>query len=184
MKFLKIAIPMILLAACALGQSVRFNFDEQADFSKYRTYKWAKHPESVKVDDLTLGILGAAFEAELAKKGLTKAESGESDMVIVYQVGISQEREITSYDTGWGYGPGWRRGWYGTGGGMTTSTTNTINVGELALDMYDSAKHELVWRGVASKTLDMKASQDKMKKNSAKAAQKMLKNYPPKPKKK
>jgi hypothetical protein len=65
---------------------------------------------------------------------------------------------------------------------MTTGQTSTIYNGQLALDMYDSAKHNLVWRGVASKTLDVNAKPDKRQKNLDKAVAKLLKNYPPKPK--
>jgi hypothetical protein len=45
--------------------------------------------------------------------------------------------------------------------------------------MYDSANHTLVWRGVASKTLDPKAKPDKQQKNLQKTVSKLLKNYPP-----
>jgi hypothetical protein len=61
----------------------------------------------------------------------------------------------------------------------TTGTTSTIYVGQLALDMYESAKKEVVWRGTASKTLDPKAKPEKQQKNLAKAVAKLLKNYPP-----
>ena len=66
-----------------------------------------------------------------------------------------------------------------SGGGTTTGSTSTIYVGQLVLDMYDSANRDLVWRGVASKTLDSKAKPDKQQKNLAKAVKKLLKNYPP-----
>ena len=55
-------------------------------------------------------------------------------------------------------------GGYGYGGGTSTTTygsTSTIYVGQLGLDMYDSAKKELVWREIASKTIDPKAKPDK-----------------------
>ncbi len=52
-------------------------------------------------------------------------------------------------------GPGWGHGWYGAGGGgMTTGTTSTIYIGQLALDMYQASAKSLVWRGTATKTLD------------------------------
>ena len=66
---------------------------------------------------------------------------------------------------------------------MTTGQTSTIYVGQLAVDMYDSANHDLVWRGVASKTLDPKAKPDKQQKNLNKAVAKLIKNYPPTTKK-
>jgi len=39
--------------------------------------------------------------------------------------------------------------------------------------MYDSAKKELVWRGVASKTIDPKAKPEKQQKNITKAVDKL-----------
>ena len=45
--------------------------------------------------------------------------------------------------------------------------------------MYDAAKHELVWRGVARNTLDFKANPEKRQKNLDKAVAKLMKNYPP-----
>ena len=62
---------------------------------------------------------------------------------------------------------------------MTTGQTSTIYTGQLAVDMYDSKGHDLVWRGVASKTIDTKAKPEKQTKNLAKAVKKLLKNYPP-----
>jgi hypothetical protein len=67
------------------------------------------------------------------------------------------------------------------GGGMTTGSTSTIYIGTLVVDMYESAKQDLVWRGTASKTIDSKAKPEKQQKNLRKAVHKLLKNYPPKP---
>jgi len=65
-----------------------------------------------------------------------------------------------------------------------TATTSTIYIGQLDLDMYDSAKKELVWRGVAKKTLSEQKDPEKRQKNIAKGIAKLLKNYPPPQKKK
>jgi Domain of unknown function (DUF4136) len=67
---------------------------------------------------------------------------------------------------------------------MTSGQTSTIYIGQLALDMYASTPQKLVWRGVASKTLDPKAKPEKQQKNLDKAVAKVLKNYPPVAKKK
>jgi hypothetical protein len=64
----------------------------------------------------------------------------------------------------------------------TYASTSTIYVGQLALDLYDSSKKELVWRGVASKTIDPQAKPEKRQKNITKTVTKLLKNYPPKKK--
>lgn len=181
--FLFSILTVLVAAASAFGQDVRYNFDKSADFSKFKTYKWVSLKEASKVNDLVDKQIMDAVDAELAMKGMTKVTDDSANLYIGYQAGIGQEKQYTSFSSGWGYGPGWYGGgWYG-GGGMTSTTTtgstSTIYVGQLALDMYDSANHNLVWRGLASKTIDPKAKPDKQQKNLAKAVKKMLKNYPP-----
>ena len=108
------------------------------------------------------GQIQAAVDTELATKGLTRTESDGADLYIGYQLAVSTEKQYTSFDSGWGYGPGWYGGgWYGGGGGMTTGTTSTIYIGQIAVDMYQPAAKKLVWRGTASKTIDTRAKPDK-----------------------
>lgn len=172
---------VLMIAGVARAQDVRYNFDKDANFAKYKTYKWVPIKDAQPVDDITNKQIMDAFDAVLATKGLEKTTSDDADLYIGYQVAIGQEKQYTSFNTGWGYGPGWGGGWYG--GGMnsstTTGSTSTIYTGQLALDMYDRNGHDLVWRGVASKTIDPKAKPEKRQKNLSKAATKMLKNYPP-----
>lgn len=171
----------IVLTGRMFCQDVRYNFDKDADFSKYKTYKWVVIKGAPTMDDLVDKQVKDAIDAQLTTKGLSKVDSDNADLLIGYQTAVGQEKQFTSYNTDWGYGPGWGRGgWYGGGGGgMTTGQTSTIYTGQLALDMYDSSGHDLVWRGVASKTLDPKAKPDKRQKNLNKAVAKLLKNYPP-----
>ena len=179
-----VSLVFVLLFTTLTGiraQDVRYNFDNTADFSKYKTYKWvaikgADHPNEMVQKQIT-----DALDAELANKGLTKTDADSADLYIGYQTAIGSEKEFTSYSTGWGAGPGWGGGWYGGMGGstMTTGSTSTIYTGQLVLDIYDPTKKALVWRGTASKTLDPKAKPDKQQKNLAKAVAKLLKNYPP-----
>jgi hypothetical protein len=176
------AIGLLLAATTALAQDVRYNFDKNSDFSTFKTYKWVTLKDAATVNNLVNKQIMDAVDAELAIKGLTKVDDDSANLYIGYQAGVGQEKQFTSFNSDWGYGGGWYRGgWYGYRGGMstTTGTTSTIYVGQLALDMYDAANHDLVWRGLASKTIDEKAKPDKQQKNLAKAIKKMLKNYPP-----
>ena len=174
---------LLTIATTAFGQDVRYNFDKETDFSKFKTYKWVVIKGATPVDDLMDKQIKAAIDDQLATKGLTKVEGEDANLFVGYQMAIGTEKQFTSYDTGWGYGPGWYGGgWYGGGGGMTTGQTSTIYKGQLAVDMYDSAGHSLVWRGVASKTLDPEAKPEKRQKNLTKALTKLFKNYPPKAK--
>lgn len=179
-------LSLLITASSAFAQTVRYDFDKDKDFSKYKTYKWVPLQGGDQVDDLTARQITAAIDSELAKKGLTKTDSDNADLYIGYQTAISTEKQFTAYNTGWGYGPGWGRYWYGYGGISTSTTygsTSTIYIGQLDLTMYDSAQKELVWRGTASKTIDTKAKPDKKQKNINNGIQKLLKNYPPNVKK-
>jgi hypothetical protein len=180
-----IAVPLFLLllvagAGQALAQDVRYNFDRGTNFAALKSYKWVPIKDATPLSDLADRQIKAAVDAELAAKGLMRTEAESADLYIGYQGAVGQEKEYTSFDTGWGYGPGWYGGgWYGAGGGMTSGQTSTIYIGQLALDMYASSSRTLVWRGTASKTLDPKAKPDKQQKNLEKAVAKMLKNFPP-----
>lgn len=172
---------LTLLSSISVAQDVRYNFDKNADFSKFKTYKWVPIKDAAKVSDLVDKQIKEAIDAELTTKGLSKVDGDDANLYVGYQAAVGQEKQFNSYSTGWGYGPGWGGGWYGGGMGSTTTTgsTSTIYKGQLDLDMYDSAGHDLVWRGVASKTIDEKAKPEKQQKNLAKAVKKLLKNYPP-----
>src|SRR5262249_4534178 len=119
----------------------------------------------------------------LAKKGLTKTDADTADLYVGYQAAVGQEKEYTSFDTGWGYGPGYGRGWYGGGGGVTTPTTATTSVRPPPTGTDDPPPQTPDWRAAASKTLDPDAKPEKQQKNLAKAVQKMLKTSPPPAKK-
>ncbi len=182
-KHVWLSLVLLLAAASsALAQDVRYNFDKTANFAAFKTYKWVVIKGATQLSDLPDRQIKAAVDAELATKGLKKTDADTADLYIGYQAAVGQEKEYTSFDTGYGYGPGWHGGgWYGGGGsGISSGTTSTIYVGQLALDMYSTSPHALVWRGNASKTLDTEAKPDKQEKNLKKAVAKMLKNYPPK----
>jgi Domain of unknown function (DUF4136) len=170
----------------SMAQDVRYDYDKDKDFSKFKSYKWVTIKGADQPDELTGKRVMMSVDAELATKGLTKTDSDTADLYLAYQTAIGTEKQFTSYNTGWGYGPGWGAGWYGAGGAMSSSTTygstSTVYVGQLDLSMYDPASKQLVWRGVATKTLDPKAKPEKKEKNIGKAVQKLLKNFPPKQK--
>lgn len=169
---------VLTIATAVFAQEVRYNFDKNTDFSQLRTYKWVDIKGGQQVNSLTDKQIKEAVDAQLAQKGLTKVEEGNADILVGYQAAVSQNKQFTSYNSGWGYGPGW-----GGAGGMTTTTESTIYSGQLVLDMYSPQGHDLIWRGIASKSIDPNAKPDKQEKNLNKAVAKLLKNYPPEEKK-
>src|SRR6185369_10198049 len=104
---------LLITAGNVLGQDVRYNFDKSADFSKFKTYKWVPIKDASKVSDLADKQIKDAVDAELAKKGLTKVEGDDANLYVGYQAAVGEEKQFSSYSTGYGYGPGWGGGWYG-----------------------------------------------------------------------
>jgi hypothetical protein len=182
---LAVVLLMFGVVGVVVAQDVRYDFDKNQDFSKYKTYKWVPIKGADQPDELTGKKVTAAVDAELATKGLTKTDADTADLYIGFQTAIGTEKQFTSYNTGWGYGGGWGGGWYGYGGMATSTTyssTSTVYIGQLDLSIYDPAQKQMVWRGNVSKTLDPKAKPEKKEKNIAKAVNKLLKNFPPTPK--
>jgi hypothetical protein len=171
MKKLPALLPLLLVTA-GLAQDVNYNFAREANFSAYKTYKWVPI-SGEQLDELTANQIKSAVDAELATKGLQSVNSEDADLLLGFQAASRQERSVTAYNSGWGYGGGWR------GGGITTAQTETILVGSFVLDFYDRANKQLVWRGTATKTIDTNAKPDKRQKNIEKGVKKLLKNYPP-----
>src|SRR5215471_12681738 len=93
---------ILMTAGVALGQDVRYNFDKNADFSKFKTYKWVAIKDANPVDDLTDKQVKEAIDAGLATKGLSRVDGDNADWLIGYQTGVGQEKQFTSYNTDWG----------------------------------------------------------------------------------
>ena len=64
-------VALLLAAGSSFAQDVRYNFDKNTDFSKFKTYKWVPIKDAAKASDLVDKQIKAAIDAELATKGLT-----------------------------------------------------------------------------------------------------------------
>ncbi len=176
---------LLFMVVCAHGQDVHYNYDRSANFASYKTYQWVDIPGGAVADQLIDRDIKRAVDEQLAQKGLTRVEEG-ADLYVGYHAAIDKEKSVNLSAWGTGAGPGGWGGWgpwEGWGSGTVTGQTSTITVGTLMIDMYDPAKRQLIWRGDASKTIDLKKDPDKNYKNLQKAIAKLLKNYPPQPNK-
>jgi hypothetical protein len=169
-----------LMAACAYGQDVHYNYDRSANFAAYKTYQWINIPGGAVPDQLIDQAIMRAADEQLAQKGLTRVESN-ADLYLGYQFVLNLEKSISIWDTGGG-GPGWGGGPWG-GSRNVQGQTSTIPVGILLMDLYDVGRKQLVWRADAVKTIDLKTDPEKNYRNLQKVMAKLFKNYPPRSKK-
>src|SRR5262245_21928498 len=150
------------------------DYDDKVNFSQYKTWGW-KDDGSIK-DDLVARRIQSAVATQLATKGLTRNDS-DPDLWVAVHGRMSKQTQITQYNTGWGYG--W--GWYGHGGagGISTATVQEIPVGTLVVDLVDTKRKEMVWRGTASDTLNPERSPQEKEKALNEALAKLFEKYPP-----
>ena len=161
---------LMCLGVAAFAQDVQFDYDRSANFNAYKTYQWVDYKTVQVGDELLDRDIKRAVDEQLAGKGLRRVESG-GDLLVGYQAGISQEREFDSLGAG---------GWGGPFGcGNHRVTTSTIDIGKLTIGLFDPATKQLVWRGAASKTLNISKDPDKNYRNLEKAMAKLFTNYPP-----
>jgi hypothetical protein len=176
MKYITLTA-LACLGAAAFAQDVQFDYDRSANFNAYKTYQWVDYRRVDVGDQILDRDIKRAVDEQLAGKGLRRVESG-GDLLVGYEASISQEKEFDGLDSGWGGGPPWWGPW-GRTSGNTRVTSSTIDVGKLVIGLFDPATKQLVWRGAASKTLDLKKDPDKNYRMLEKAMAKLFRNYPP-----
>ncbi len=164
-------IAVVILATAAIAQDVKTNYLPGTDFKKFKTYKWVTIEGAAQPDQIVDAQIKLAIDSVMASKGFTKVTDETAHLYIGYQAAVREEREWTAYGTG---GLRWA--------GMGTATSTTIKVGMVELDMYDPAAKSLVWKGLASNTIDPGNDAEKTQKKLNKGAAKLLKNFPPKSK--
>src|SRR5260370_3609869 len=97
---------LLVAASSAVAQDIRYDFDKDKDFSKYKTYKWVALKGAELPGELTQRAITSAFDAQLDTKWLTKTDSDNAELDNSCQTALGQQMEFTSLNTGWRYGHG------------------------------------------------------------------------------
>ncbi len=160
-------IVSLLAAHGALAQKVTMEFDQAADFTKYRTFAIRdgrlNSKSAVLNSDLVKKQIEADIVHDLTAKGLMEV-TGPSDLNVRYTFGSARKVETEAYPAGW----------YGWG-------TRIVRVpyaeGTLVIDLRDPTTRSLVWRGIAS---EEKSDPTKIEGKLDKMVKKAIDKYPPK----
>ena len=152
----------------ALAQKVTMEFDQAADFSKYKTFAIRNGQLNSKNAALNSDLVKKQIESDIERgltaKGLTEVTTGPSDLNVRYTFGSARKVETEAYPAGW----------YGWG-------TRIVRVpyaeGTLVVDLRDPTTRSLVWRGISS---EEKTDATKIEGKLDKMVKKALDKYPPK----
>jgi hypothetical protein len=169
MKSLCLASLIVLVPWALEAQTVKIDFDKEADFSKYKTFAWSESQEPAPNAANHVRITGAV-EGELLAHGLVKAESGPPDLKVRYVGKVEEKLRGSSYSTG--------SNWQSTDL-RTMVDIKKVKEGTLIVELYDRVTRLLVWRSVAT---DTPASPDQIEPQIQAFVKKSFADFPPRPK--
>jgi Domain of unknown function (DUF4136) len=157
---------LALLASSGAAQTVSYDYDRSANFSRLKTYAWI---DGIGLnDDLNHRRIVNAIDAQMKAKGFTKVtSSSRPDVILAYHVDFNKNLEINGFSTGvaayrWG----------------RSARVEEVTIGTLTVVMLNGESRDLLWRGIASRELDSDASPEERDKNINKAAEKLFKKFP------
>ncbi len=185
-----------LLAGCASLQ-VQTDYDRQAEFTQLMTYDFAETqvasdgPPAVNSPLLARHIEGAVA-SELDRIGFRHVESGTPDFRIAYRV-VADERSRYVPSSSFGfrsfYGSRGRFGrrffsphsgfGFGFGFGPGTGSVRQDLRGTLVVDIIDVSSDEVIYRGWASKSLDLDPRPEMVRAYVDEAVMEILADFPP-----
>ena len=159
---------ILVLAPNAFAQKINIDFDEQVDFSKFKTFMirqgTMQSPAPALNNELTEKHLERALEHELTARGLTKGDGASADLNVFYTLGSRGAAEQEVFPAG--------------PRGLGTRVVRVpVTAGNLVISLRDPKTRSLVWRGIAS---DEKANPADIAKKLDDWVKKVVAKYPPK----
>ena len=166
---MKALIVSLLAAHGAFAQKVTVEFDQAADFTRYKTFAIRAGQLNSRNPALNSELVKKQIEADiqrdLSARGLIMVLTGPSDLNVRYHFGTMRKAEIETYPAGW-------RGW------GTRVVRVPYTEGTLVIDLRDPTTRSLVWRGIASEEKDDAAKIEGKLDNMVRKA---IEKYPPPP---
>jgi hypothetical protein len=170
----RIAVITVLL--CVIGNAgcsnihVDVDYDDQFDFTRYKTYRWITPEEGEAdrppFDPFVRKQIKNNINTELEKKGYEHLEFGRPDFLVFYHVASRNRVDIHYYGYHYGY-------WWGP----PYATAHRYKEGTLIIDIVDREEKELVWRGYG--TTDFQ-NREEAKYKMPDVVRKILGRFPPK----
>jgi Domain of unknown function (DUF4136) len=178
MKFTNLVITVFVIAllySCS-SLNISTDYDPTQDFSKYKTYRWARIKERDPNDVLSKNLmlrkrLQVTIDKVLKEKGYEKLDKGKPDFIIFIHAGVQQKTNVY-YHGGYYYG-----GWWGPYGGYTT--VSHYKKGTLVVDIVDTEEKELSWRGIASDVVRSYSDPEELQEDLDYVISIMLEDFPP-----
>lgn len=160
-----IVIAAILLPLSSLLHAgVSVEFDREADFFRFTTYAWGEGTPARRPDVQELIV--NAIDRELAAKGLKKVEKGAALNVLTHA--LFEEHTLKKLAD-----PTYFKFW----SGVNIVDPSMLKTGTLVVDLQDVSSGSIVWRGLATGTINKTFK--KIGRKIDKVVAKMFRDFPP-----
>ena len=165
------------------GIRVSQDYDLSRDFSSLSTYAWQteSQPETgdIRVDNSLLDArFRSAINDSLTKRGYQKGEQENADFYVAYTYQIDSKIESSNVTVGFGLGGG--SGGAFTGIGVDSGgRVREYDEGLLVIDLVDSSKKDLLWRGTGTSRVSQHANPENAVKDINETVEKILSQFPP-----
>jgi hypothetical protein len=161
------------------AQKVKVGYDKGVEFSKYKTYTWAK-PSMPVTRPLLYEMIVGSIDSELTHRGLQRTDQN-GDLILIGSGGIDVALNQT---VGTPILPTYAGGPVSFDGTMWTGAQGTssavyVQEGTLQLQFVDRSSNKLVWNGTLSEKLDSTRKNDSLNRIE-KGIAKLFKQFPPK----
>ena len=157
-----------MLIGSAAAQSVQSDYDRAFHFSNLKTFSFTVQKrgatDPLAADTLNDGRIRTGLESQLIANGF-RMETEKADFVIAYYVTTKNKLSVQDY----GYGP---PRWFGG----RNLRVDQYSEGTLMVDFIDVRTNQVIWRGRASGTLEMKGVDKKISKSTEKLVKQFVKD--------
>ena len=170
---LTLTVVLIAFAVSCSSVNVRYDYERDVDFSQFKTFDFYPVPQELRTSELVLKRIDRAIAREMTAKGFNQS-SDNPDLLIAAHTEVKDKVNVTSY--GYRYAPYYRWGYWGPAAGVDV---RQYEEGSLIIDIVDNAQDELVWRGVASKSLPSNPTAEKIDRIIDQVVTKAMANFPP-----
>ena len=161
---------VISVTTSAFAQKVKVGYDKSADFTKFKTYTWAKPDHPLERPQLYQDVV-QTIDQDLNAKGLQRVDAN-GDLTLSAAGGI---------DFGYNMPPSPNMNstmWSGADAAPILLAP-LVAQGTLILQFVDRSDDKMIWRGTVMQKLDPE-QKDKALVLAQKAIDRLLKDFPPK----
>jgi hypothetical protein len=175
LQFYRFLVLFLSILTFSCASNVLVDYDREADFKKYRTYKYVKKDimvihkdtKSPYINDLNQKRFSQAIDRELRAKGYERITEGTPDFKVLFHVRLQKKLNMSHYSYSY---------WPDRGYGQSITAGRIFEEGSLIIDIIDVEDNQLIWRGVAEgelfETEDIDSVINKVVKN-------IMKEFPP-----